>query len=49
MEDWDNPTYTFNRNTQVATDTLMMRGRGPPAKQCGSPRGTLGRVGLGSL
>jgi len=34
-EEWDNPAYTFARETSVATDTLMMRSRGPPAKRCG--------------
>jgi uncharacterized protein len=30
--------YTFQRLTQVATDTLMISGRGPPAKKCGLTR-----------
>jgi len=34
-DDWEDPHYRFNRRTEVATDTLMMRGRGPPAKGCG--------------
>jgi meiotically up-regulated gene 157 (Mug157) protein len=30
--------YLFQRLTQVATDTLMIGGRGPPAKKCGLTR-----------
>lgn len=34
-EDFDNPAYTFNRQTDVASDTLINKGRGVPAKRCG--------------
>jgi len=34
-EEYSNPAYKFNRNTEVATDTLMMQGRGVPSKRCG--------------
>eukprot|EP00123_Amoebidium_parasiticum_P005052 comp16297_c0_seq1/m.14065 comp16297_c0_seq1/g.14065 ORF comp16297_c0_seq1/g.14065 comp16297_c0_seq1/m.14065 type:complete len:478 (-) comp16297_c0_seq1:261-1694(-) len=30
--------YLFQRNTTIATDTLMMHGRGPPARRCGLTR-----------
>ena len=30
--------YLFQRLTEVATDTLMISGRGPPAKKCGLSR-----------
>jgi meiotically up-regulated gene 157 (Mug157) protein len=38
--DGETPTvpYYFQRLTQVATDTLMISGRGPPAKKCGLTR-----------
>ena len=38
--DGETPTvpYYFQRLTEVATDTLMISGRGPPAKKCGLTR-----------
>lgn len=33
-----NPPYLFQRMTTVATDTLMMSGRGPPNKVTGLTR-----------
>jgi len=34
-EEYASPAYKFNRRTEVATDTLMMQGRGPPSSRCG--------------
>ena len=34
-EDHPSPAYRFNRRTEVATDTLMMQGYGPPTTRCG--------------
>jgi len=34
-EDFDSPAYTFKRQTDVASDTLINKGRGVPAKRCG--------------
>lgn len=34
-ETFPSPPYTFERTTQVATDTLMMNGLGVPASRCG--------------
>jgi uncharacterized protein len=34
----DSPSYLFERETTVATDTLMMDGRGPPSKPIGLSR-----------
>ena len=34
-EDFDDPSYTFQRTTNVATDTLLNAGRGVPARRTG--------------
>lgn len=34
----NNEPYMFQRMTQVATDTLMISGGGPPARKCGLTR-----------
>lgn len=34
-EELESPSYVFRRITAVQTDTLMLSGRGPPAKRCG--------------
>ena len=39
-EQWGNPPYKFNRVTQIATDTLMLRGTGAPANGCGTSSAT---------
>ena len=35
LDELDNPAYMFQRSSNVPTDTLMLSGRGPPAKKCG--------------
>lgn len=35
LDELENPTYLFQRSSNVPTDTLMLSGRGPPAKRCG--------------
>eukprot|EP00743_Colponemidia_sp_Colp-15_P006517 GILK01007019.1.p1 GENE.GILK01007019.1~~GILK01007019.1.p1 ORF type:complete len:482 (-),score=59.72 GILK01007019.1:101-1546(-) len=38
-EEESHPQYLFARETDVATDTLMLQSRGPPAARCGLSKG----------